>query len=157
MRNRIKGFTLIELLVVIGIVGILLTITLVAINPARQFALANDTGRKQGINSISSAVAQIIIDNTGVMPAAADPGSVYKAFSSADASLQSLCQGITGLASVTKAGSQTYMSKLPIDPRTGTFTSCTDFDTGYSIRVQSNRVYVKAQMQETTAPEEVSR
>jgi prepilin-type N-terminal cleavage/methylation domain-containing protein len=37
MRSFQKGFTLIELLVVIGIVGILLSITLVAINPARQF------------------------------------------------------------------------------------------------------------------------
>jgi prepilin-type N-terminal cleavage/methylation domain-containing protein len=39
-----KGFTLIELLVVIGIVVILMTAALVAINPFRQFAMANKRG-----------------------------------------------------------------------------------------------------------------
>ncbi len=38
-----KGFTLIELLVVIGILTVLLSIVLVAINPARQFSQANNT------------------------------------------------------------------------------------------------------------------
>ncbi|MDQ5951176.1 MAG: hypothetical protein QG639_453, partial [Patescibacteria group bacterium] len=41
LRSK-HGFTLIELLVVIGILAVLLAITLVAINPARQFAQANN-------------------------------------------------------------------------------------------------------------------
>jgi prepilin-type N-terminal cleavage/methylation domain-containing protein len=37
IKNNKKGFTLIEILVVIGIIGILATVVLVAVNPSRQF------------------------------------------------------------------------------------------------------------------------
>jgi len=51
-----RGFTLIELLVVIGILALLLAITLIAINPAKQFAQANDTKRSSDVNAILNAV-----------------------------------------------------------------------------------------------------
>ena len=55
-----KGFTLIELLVVIGILAILLAITLIAINPARQFGQANDTKRRSDATQILNAVGQYL-------------------------------------------------------------------------------------------------
>lgn len=63
-----KGFTLIELLVVIGIVAILATIVLVAVNPARQFATARDTSRKNDLYQILSAVHQYAVENAGQYP-----------------------------------------------------------------------------------------
>jgi type IV pilus assembly protein PilA len=60
-----KGFTLIELLVVIGILGILLAIVLIAINPAAQFAQANNTARKNDVNTILNAVHQYGADHKG--------------------------------------------------------------------------------------------
>ncbi|MBI2613769.1 MAG: prepilin-type N-terminal cleavage/methylation domain-containing protein [Candidatus Levybacteria bacterium] len=64
-----KGFTLIELLVVIGILAVLLAITLIAINPARQFSQANNTKRRSDVNAILNAVNQYMADNAGAVPA----------------------------------------------------------------------------------------
>src|SRR5476649_151127 len=68
-QNKLtKGFTLIELLVVIGILAILLAITLIAINPARQFGQANDTKRRSDANALLNAVGQYEASNTGNLP-----------------------------------------------------------------------------------------
>src|ERR1041385_841975 len=63
-----KGFTLIELLVVIGILAILLAITLIAINPAHQFAQANNTKRRSDILQILNAIGQYAAENKGNLP-----------------------------------------------------------------------------------------
>lgn len=63
-----RGFTLIELLVVIGILGILMAVVIVAVNPSRQFAQARDTQRKGDISAVSSAVVQYSVDHNGTLP-----------------------------------------------------------------------------------------
>lgn len=68
-RNNQKAFTLIELLVVIGILAVLLAIVLIAINPARQFAQANDTARRNDVLTILNAVHQYGADNKGNLTA----------------------------------------------------------------------------------------
>ena len=163
------GFTLIELLVVIGIVGILLSITLVAINPARQFRMANDTSRRSSINTLSGAITQLIIDNKGSLPTVAGPFNLTSLSSATALRLSttsaaglthmgSLCQMLTGQISVGSTGDKgVYISKLPYDPTTGSYTSCTTFDTGYSIAVSAGRVWVFAQSEEPVGTIEVSR
>jgi len=64
-----KGFTLIEILVVIGIIAILAAVVLVAINPARQFAQANDSTRSSNVNTILNGIGQFIADERGTLPA----------------------------------------------------------------------------------------
>src|SRR3990167_3394274 len=69
MMHSKKGFTLIELLVVIGILAILLAITLIAINPARQFGQANNTRRRSDVLQILNTVHQYVAENQGQLPA----------------------------------------------------------------------------------------
>lgn len=63
-----RGFTLIELLLVIGIIAILASIVIVAINPTKQLGDARDSQRRSDVNTILSAVYQYAIDHSGNYP-----------------------------------------------------------------------------------------
>lgn len=56
IARKQQGFTLIELLVVIAIIGVLAAVVLIAINPARRLAQTRDSGRKNDINQIVTAI-----------------------------------------------------------------------------------------------------
>jgi len=64
MKN--KGFTLIELLIVVGILAVLIAAVAVALNPAKQFAKANNARRWADITNIMNAISQNIVDHQGV-------------------------------------------------------------------------------------------
>lgn len=57
-----KGFTLIELLVGVGIVGLLSSIVIVAINPTKQLEDAEHAARLVSAREIEKAMTQYIID-----------------------------------------------------------------------------------------------
>ncbi|MBI2442354.1 MAG: type II secretion system protein [Candidatus Levybacteria bacterium] len=142
-HNTFRGFTLIELLVVIGILAVLLAITLIAINPARQFAQANNTKRRSDVNAILNAVHQYAADNQGDITA---------------------LNITTTLQNISSAGSNfctlvvpQYIAALPSDPTVGTpvasaniieadCTGVANWDTGYDIQQISDnsRITVSA-------------
>lgn len=72
--QKLRGFTLIELLIVIAIIVILAAIVLVAINPAKQIATANNTQRSSSATAILNAVSTFLVDKNGVLPAAIPAG-----------------------------------------------------------------------------------
>lgn len=133
--RKIKGFTLIELLVVIGILAVLLAIVLIAINPARQFAQANNTKRRSDINAILNAVHQYAADNKGVLPTGITTTDQEVSNTAAN-----VCTSL-----VTQ-----YLAALPVDPQTNNGTPITDctqaYATGYNIvrSAQDNRITVSA-------------
>ncbi len=132
---RTKGFTLVELLVVIGVLSVLLTITLIAINPARQFSQSNNTKRASDVNTLLNAVHQFAADNKGTLPAGitttvADIGTL-----GAD-----ICAAIV----------TDYVAALPVDPLTNNGTPVTNcavaYTTNYRIvrSATNNRITVAA-------------
>jgi type IV pilus assembly protein PilA len=137
-----RGFTLIELLVVIGILAVLLAITLIAINPARQFAQANNTKRSSDVSSILNAIGQFQADNRGALPGG---------MPAAGAAAQIIGAGV-GEANICAALVTQYIAQLPVDPLTNGGTAIADtcpvgYTTGYTVSVGSgnnNRVTVSA-------------
>jgi type II secretion system protein G len=72
MTQKKKGFTLIELLVVVAIIGLLATLSIVALNNAR--ARARDTRRVADIKQIQTAL-ELYYNDMGSYPSAVVPGS----------------------------------------------------------------------------------
>lgn len=114
LKNKNKGFTLIELLIVIGILTILLAITLVAINPARQFAQANNTQRQSNVNAILNAVHEYASDHKGTLPTGIT-STLKTITSTAGATNVDLCSLLV----------PTYIADIPVDPTAGTKTPAT--------------------------------
>ncbi len=131
MNNK-KGFTLIELLVVIGILAILLAITLIAINPARQFGQANNTKRRSDILQILNAAHQYVAENQGqlsgdITALAVDTPTLFNS-----TNFPNLCGQLM----------PTYIPALPTDPslNTSNITSCTGtWNTGYDIAIDAQK------------------
>lgn len=137
MKKLRRGFTLIELLVVIGILAVLLAITLIAINPARQFGQANNTRRRSDVLQILNAIHQYAASNQGQLPPAVS-GLV------ADTPTDIANTGADVCADLVTD----YMPALPTDPslNADNITNCAvAYDTGYQVeRDAQNRVTVSA-------------
>ena len=159
--KNVKGFTLIELLVVIGILAILLSIVLIAINPARQFGQANNTRRRSEVTQILNAIGAYAADHKGLLPpaleAAATDGTIY-ALASADRGAVAHLDDCALLV-------PTYIPALPQDPQQGTGTAITAcgaaYDTGYNAKVTVNatvkRVTISAPLAQNAETIDITR
>lgn len=154
--KKSSGFTLIELLVVIGILAILLSIVLIAINPARQFAQANQTKRRSDVIALLNAISQYAADHKGALPpsVAALANDTYGEISDTGTPHAELCTDVITTVQ--------YLPALPSDPKAANngaqVTTCSGYDTGYEVKHDaSGRVTVNAPLYELSDPVSVTR
>jgi prepilin-type N-terminal cleavage/methylation domain-containing protein len=134
-----KGFTLIEILVVIGIIAVLATIVIVAINPAKQFAQARITQRTSNVGTILNAIGQRLADNKGVFAGTYVINSVTYTCGPLPTTATNITTA-TAADTTTQTGAlggcltPTYIPSLPTDP---TWTSADGTNTLYNVVVDA--------------------
>src|SRR5690606_38309104 len=99
MTRKNAGFTLVELLVVLGIIGILTSALIFAINPVLQLKKGRDATRKTDLDNLRAAL-EIYRQAEGEYPSAAEMSSCGEGVSIA-------------------AGGITFLNSIPCDPVTG--------------------------------------
>lgn len=130
------GFTLIEILLVIGIIAVLATVVIVALDPAKRFADARNARRLSDIQSVLAATQQYIIDNKGILPTGVDTTErqIGTAGSGCEVS-GNYCDVSASSCVDLSADLAKYLKSLPFDPSTGAAET-----THYSIQADSNNI-----------------
>jgi prepilin-type N-terminal cleavage/methylation domain-containing protein len=117
MQRYRRGFTLLEILLVIALLGILASIVLTAINPARQLAEARNAQRLDDITEINQALEDYFVTNR------AYPTGITGAY-------QDICppSGGSGCIDLSVLVPD-YLAIIPISPNAATGT------TGYTVAI----------------------
>jgi type IV pilus assembly protein PilA len=127
-----KGFTLIEILIVIGIIAVLATVVLVAVNPARQFKLARDAQRTSNVNAILNAIAQNVAEHKGIFTCSGTAIAIP--------SVATVVSSDSGGFDIASCVVPDYISSLPFDPTVtnARYISMSDYHTGYVVYQDSD-------------------
>ena len=109
MKLKSKGFTLLELLIVIGIIAVLASAVVVAINPAKQFQQARDATRNKQISSIyEGIISRKMYNNSGIWDCSTTlPNDRYREI-----------QG-PGMTDIYSCIYPDYLSSAIVDPKEG--------------------------------------
>lgn len=166
------GFTLIEILLVIGIVAILASIVIAAINPGKQLADARNTTRRSDVQTFLNALYQYAIDYNGNFPPALFTGATGVCTSGTQAcssytwqicnntkSPSAPCKttGKGDLADLKNSLLPKYLTSVPSDPSLLDATAVTATGTNYFMFFQNGRITVFAPAAENGATISVSR
>ena len=115
MVQKNKGFTLVEVLLVIGIISVLASVVIIAINPARQMAQARNTQRWSNVNTILNAVQQYAVANKGSLPGNISSSTLTEICNTGTGGVASTsCGALTNLWQVTE--NEVFLVGFPSDP-----------------------------------------
>lgn len=103
-----KGITLIELLLAVGIIAILVSIVLIAINPGAHVSIVRDAQRREDVESMLGAVLQYAVDHDGELP----PGIPLGEKEEICQFREEQCEGIP----LDILLSENYLKEIPVDP-----------------------------------------
>lgn len=119
-KNKYEGFSLIEILIVVALIIILATITIVAINPGKNFRDTRNAQRSADVSQILNAITQYTSEEGNTLPAG---------ITACDANDWTVGTTIgTTNYNLTFLVTQDYIVAIPVDPSEGD-----DTDTGYVI------------------------
>lgn len=132
-RDGRSGFTLIELLLVIGIIAVLSSIVIAAVNPRQQLGDARDAERRHNAKELRNAQIQYLIDQGRF---AAD---------------QTIPTGITSALPICRAR-QNDNNCVSVDALVPTYIACIPYDgaeantlrTGYRIYQQNSQIQIES-------------
>ncbi len=137
--RRQEGFTLIEILVVVALIAILAAVTIVAMNPGKNFADTRNATRSADVNAVLNAVTQFASEEGNTL---SDLGTI-----SSDCAAATCIGSGTGCIDLgDEAGPlvDEYIVEMPLDPTKGTAE-----DTGYTIcQTSGGRVQIDARYAE---------
>jgi prepilin-type N-terminal cleavage/methylation domain-containing protein len=110
MKIQPPGFTLIEVLIVVGVIGVISSVVIVAINPSKQLCESRDAERKVHVRELGNALYQHLIGewqtaNTDIPLGEANAMPVCRAGITEDET----CINLDSLV-------PEYISQLPVDP-----------------------------------------
>ena len=156
--SNTRGFTLIEIILVIAILSILLAITIIAINPTRQFASAHNSKRQNDTKAILDAIAQFQTENHGALP-----GTLSRTSCPPSAPCEIEGTGSVGTFDLCPFLVSDYLAAFPVDPLVNSgdpVAACNStYSSGYQVYVSSssNRVTITAPSAELGSSISVSR
>ena len=118
-KSKAPGFTLIEILVVVALIAILAAVTIIAINPAKNFADTRNSTRSADVTAILNAVTQYTSEQGNAL---SDFGTI--------ATCPTTSAVGTGAGNINLATLlvDEFIVAIPLDPSSGTAA-----DTGYTI------------------------
>ncbi|MDO8575311.1 MAG: type II secretion system protein [bacterium] len=153
IKNEKKGFTLLEVVMVIGIIAVLSSVSLAAINPNRQFKLARDSQRTSNIQSIANAIGQNMSEHGGILACASGTAPTI---STTTKVIKYKINDETfndGGIDLYRCIVPDYLANLPLDPSKSEayLISVEDYNSMYSLNLDSNgRIVVSATGELTT-------